>query len=49
MIITISPENSEKDPSLLKFINKSRQNCFGVYASVLKTGKIRNGDQVQLV
>lgn len=49
MIITINPENSEKDPSLLKFINRTRQNCFGVYASVLNTGKIRIGDEVQLV
>jgi uncharacterized protein YcbX len=46
MIITINPEDSEKNPSLLKFINRTLQNCFGVYASLLNTGKIRIGDEV---
>ncbi|AOH56929.1 sulfurase [Peribacillus muralis] len=48
MIITVDPSDSHKDPSLLKTVVKQRNNHFGVYASVLRTGEIRLGDQVFL-
>lgn len=48
MIITVDPGDSHKDPSLLKTVVKERNNHFGVYASVLRTGQIRLGDQVFL-
>lgn len=49
MIITVNPENAERDPSLLKTVVKERENHFGVYASVIKTGEIHVGDEVLLV
>ena len=49
MIITVDPENAERDPSLLKTVAKERDNHFGVYASVIKTGKIRVGDEIHLI
>ncbi|WP_057912147.1 MOSC domain-containing protein [Peribacillus muralis] len=48
MIITIDPNDSHRDPSLLKTVVKERNNHFGVYASVLRTGEIRLGDSVFL-
>lgn len=49
MIITVDPPTGEKDASLLKLVAGSRQNHFGVYCSVVKTGLIRTGDAVRLV
>lgn len=48
MIITVNPNNAEQDSTLLKTIVKERNNHFGIYASVLKTGKIHIGDEVLL-
>lgn len=45
-IITIEPLSLERDPSLLK---KVEELCFGVYASVSKTGKVRRGDRVCVI
>lgn len=49
MIITVNPDNAEKDTTLLKTVVKERNNCFGVYASVIKTGEIHVGDEVLLL
>ncbi|MCM3409720.1 MOSC domain-containing protein [Metabacillus litoralis] len=49
MIITVNPENAEKDATLLKTVAKERNNHFGVYASVTKTGRIQVGDEVLLL
>lgn len=49
MIITVNPDNAEKDPTLLKTVVKERNNHFGVYASVIKTGQIEVGDEVLLL
>ena len=48
MIITVDPSDSQRDPTLLKTVVKERNNHFGVYASVIKSGEIRVGDQVFL-
>ncbi len=48
MIITVDPENAKRDPSLLKTVVKERNNNFGIYASVIKTGEINIGDEVIL-
>ncbi|HWJ78577.1 MAG TPA: MOSC N-terminal beta barrel domain-containing protein [Niallia sp.] len=48
MIITVNPETGTKDPKLLKQIVKERSNHFGLYGSVLQTGKIKNGDSIQI-
>ncbi|WP_028782353.1 MOSC domain-containing protein [Thalassobacillus devorans] len=49
MIITVNPENAERDPSIHKTVIKERDNNFGVYASVIKTGDIRVNDEVHLL
>jgi uncharacterized protein YcbX len=48
MIITVNPDNAERDSTLLKTVVKKRNNHFGIYASVLKTGNIHVGDEVLL-
>ncbi|PMC34434.1 MOSC domain-containing protein [Bacillus sp. UMB0899] len=49
MIITVNPENAERDPSLHRTVIKERNNIFGVYASVVKTGDIHVGDEIHLL
>ncbi|MGE8207628.1 MOSC domain-containing protein [Heyndrickxia sp. NPDC080065] len=49
MIITVNPESAERDSTLLKTVVKERNNHFGVYASVIKTGEIHVGDEVLLL
>ncbi|WP_071394193.1 MOSC domain-containing protein [Bacillus tuaregi] len=49
MIITVDPENAERDPSLHKTLIKENKNHFGVYASVIRTGEIKAGDEVILL
>lgn len=49
MIITVNPDNAERDPSLHKTVIKERNSNFGVYASVIKTGDIHVGDEVRLL
>jgi uncharacterized protein YcbX len=49
MIITVNPDNGERDTSLLKTVALERDNQFGVYASVVKTGDINIGDKVYLL
>lgn len=48
MIITVNPDNGERDATLLKTIVKERKQNFGIYASVKKTGEIHVGDEVHL-
>jgi len=49
MIITVNPDNAERDASLHKTVMKERENKFGVYASVIKTGDIHVDDEVHLL
>ncbi|NBD23245.1 MOSC domain-containing protein [Paenibacillus sp. T1] len=49
VMITMDPDTRAKDPSLLKQVNQSFGNHFGVYASVVRTGRIRLGDQVEWI
>lgn len=49
MIINVDPKSGEISSSLLKTVVKERKNHFGVYASVIKTGEINVGDQIQLL
>lgn len=48
-IINVHPKNAKRDPSLLKKVVTERNNQFGVYASVLHTGDISEGDEVILL
>lgn len=49
MIITVDPESAKRDPTLLKTVAKERNNHFGVYTSVIKTGEICVGDEIFLL
>ncbi|QTD40630.1 MOSC domain-containing protein [Sporosarcina sp. Te-1] len=49
MIITVDPDSAERNATLLKTVVKKRENHFGVYASVIKTGEIKVGDEISLV
>jgi MOSC domain-containing protein YiiM len=49
MIITVNHDSAERDSTLLKTVVKERNNYFGVYASVIKTGEIHVGDEVLLL
>ncbi|WP_026701577.1 MOSC domain-containing protein [Salibacterium aidingense] len=49
MIITVNPDNAERDSSLHKTVIQERNNNFGVYASVIKTGDIHVGDEVHIL
>ena len=49
MIITVDPDSAELDPSIQKTVVKERNNNFGVYASVKKTGQIHVGDAILLL
>ncbi len=47
-MIGLHPDTQERDPSLLKVVNKELKLIFGVYASVVKPGAIAVGDKVLL-
>lgn len=49
MIITVHPESAKRDSTLLKTVVNERNNYFGVYASVIKTGDIHVGDEIFLL
>ncbi|WP_372459300.1 MOSC domain-containing protein [Alkalihalobacillus deserti] len=46
---TVNPDNAERYSNLHKTVIKERQNNFGVYASVIKTGDIHVDDDVHLL
>ncbi|WP_225442448.1 MOSC domain-containing protein [Paenibacillus lycopersici] len=48
VMITMDPDTQKKDPSLLKMVHNEFNTCFGVYASVISTGRIAIGDMVML-
>ncbi|MCA1030750.1 MOSC domain-containing protein [Bacillus timonensis] len=48
-IVNVEPESAKITPSVLKTVVTKRESNFGVYASVVKTGVIQNGDEVHLV
>ncbi|WP_282939655.1 MOSC domain-containing protein [Paenibacillus sp. RC67] len=47
-MITVHPETLHRDSSLLKLIHQERNTMFGVYASVVETGKVRVGDKISI-
>jgi len=47
-MIGLHPDTQERDPSLLKVVNKELQLIFGLYASVVRTGAVAIGDEVRL-
>ena len=49
VMINIDPETAEKEPTVLKTVAQTRQNCVGVYGSPERPGMVRVGDAVKLV
>ncbi|TDF96275.1 MOSC domain-containing protein [Paenibacillus piri] len=45
-MITLDPDTLERDATLLKQVHERLDLNFGVYASVIKTGQVRVGDNV---
>nr|WP_243867480.1 MOSC domain-containing protein [Paenibacillus sp. BK720] len=48
VLITMNPDTQVKDPTLLRKVNEEFNLHFGVYASVVKTGTVKQGDKVFL-
>jgi uncharacterized protein YcbX len=46
VMVNLDPETAESDPRVLKTIARSKNNCAGVYASVLHTGDLSAGDRI---
>ncbi|MFC5471119.1 MOSC domain-containing protein [Cohnella suwonensis] len=49
VMIAMDPDTTEKDPSLLKIVNKEFNLRFGVYASVVRPGRVQVGDTVKVI
>lgn len=48
MMITLDPDSSHKDNSILQLLQRQTGLTFGMYASVVQSGIVRVGDQVSL-
>ncbi|GIV95415.1 MAG: molybdenum cofactor biosynthesis protein [Herpetosiphonaceae bacterium] len=49
MIVNLDPDTAEQDPRVLRSIVRSREECFGIYGTVLQPGTIAIGDVIQLI
>jgi uncharacterized protein len=47
-IVTMDPESGDRDPSVLRQIAQERENCAGVYGTVVTPGRVAVGDAVLL-
>jgi uncharacterized protein len=47
-MVNIDPETAATDPLILKTIVTTRNNCAGVYGTILRCGTIRTGDSVYI-
>jgi uncharacterized protein YcbX len=48
VIVTMDPETGDRDPSVLRRIAQERENCAGVYGTVVTPGRVAVGDTVTL-
>lgn len=48
VMVNLDPESAVAEPRILKTIARSRQNCAGVYASVMNTGTLSVGGGIYL-
>lgn len=48
-MIGFDPDTLERDDTLLAWLHRHREDCFGVYASVSQTGILEEGAEVRLV
>lgn len=49
VMVNLDPDTAAKDARIMKTVVRLNQNNAGVYATVVRTGKIRVGDRVSLV
>ncbi len=49
MMITLDPDNAEKEPAILKKVAQAHEGMAGVYGAVLVEGILRKGDPVELL
>jgi uncharacterized protein YcbX len=49
MMININPDNGASDPRVLKTVAKSHQAQAGLYANVVRPGRVRVGDEIRRV
>ena len=47
-MINLDPETAVSDARLLKASVRINENCAGVYATIVKTGRVRVGDALYL-
>lgn len=45
-VITIDPQTTERDASILRTVASERQGCLGVYGSIVTPGRVSIGDAV---
>ena len=48
-IVTLHPETAVPDPALMKHLDRHHEGRVGVYATVVRTGKLRVGDLVAVL
>ena len=48
VVITIDPDTTEKDPTILRTVAQEREGCLGVYGTTVAPGRITRGDAVFL-
>ncbi|MEM7802233.1 MAG: MOSC N-terminal beta barrel domain-containing protein [Chloroflexota bacterium] len=48
-MVNVDPDSAAKDSAVLKAVNRSRDNCLGMYAWPRKIGFVRVGDPVLLI
>jgi uncharacterized protein len=49
MVVNFDPETAERDPSVLRAVVAQRDQCLGVYGSVVRPGVVRAGDPIAVV
>lgn len=49
MVINFDPETAERDPAILRAVAGQREQCLGVYGSVVRPGVVRAGDPIAVV
>lgn len=48
LVVTIDPDTTERNPTILRAIARDRQGCLGVYGSTVEPGRLAVGDPVEL-
>ena len=49
VVVTVDPDTTERDPSVLRVIAQERQACLGVYGTTVEPGVVSIGDTVSVV